>query len=289
MGNKDSIANTFFIAIGVCLVCSLLVSGAHYVLKDMQTRNRELDIKANIISVTGMSDDDIENNGGIEEVFKNRIDQLIVSLETGEDAIGEVQELLKEKYDSTDAVVANYDQFVEAKNTNTEGVSVALGKKSGIDDIASIKRRENYGRIYIFKDADGNPQKYIFPVRGLGLWSTLRGFIALESDFQTISGLSYYSHGETPGLGGEVDNPKWKGLWSGKRVFDENGDIAIKVVKGVGDDEYSVDGLSGATITSNGVTYMLEFWLGENGYGPFIEKHKSTQSNENSSEGATDG
>ena len=113
---------------------------------------------------------------------------------------------------------------------------------------------------------------YVLPIRGKGLWSELKGFIALKSDLKTVSGLTYYEQGETPGLGGEVDNQKWKDQWKGKKLYDPSGKLAIGCAKGVSTSDNLVDGLSGATITSNGVTKMLHYWLGENGFGPFMEK-----------------
>ena len=117
-----------------------------------------------------------------------------------------------------------------------------------------------------------HPQRQI---RGYGLWSTLHGFLALESDLTTVQGLGFYQHAETPGLGGEVDNPRWRGQWPGKQVYDENGNVAIRLVKGGADStgpdaSHQVDGLAGATLTANGVNNLLHFWLGENGFGAFI-------------------
>jgi Na+-transporting NADH:ubiquinone oxidoreductase subunit C len=126
------------------------------------------------------------------------------------------------------------------------------------------------------KDGDKVIQ-LILPVNGYGLWSTLYGFLAVEADGQTIVGLSYYEHAETPGLGGEVDNPKWKKLWSGKKVYDTDGNVAIEVVKGSvvrgsRGEEYKVDGLAGATLTSRGVSNMLQYWMGEEGYQKYLTK-----------------
>jgi Na+-transporting NADH:ubiquinone oxidoreductase subunit C len=86
--------------------------------------------------------------------------------------------------------------------------------------------------------------------------------------------LVYYDHKETPGLGGEIQNPKWKAKWIDKQLFDKDGNIAIKVVKGTvkAGDVHGVDALSGATLTSQGVEKSLQYWLGENGYGPFLAK-----------------
>jgi Na+-transporting NADH:ubiquinone oxidoreductase subunit C len=108
----------------------------------------------------------------------------------------------------------------------------------------------------------------------MGLWSILYGYLALDTDLTTIRGITFYEQGETAGLGGEVENPRWKALWPGRRAFDERGNVKIQVKKGVAgppaEDPYQVDGLSGATLTSRGVTNMIRFWLGPDGFGPFI-------------------
>ena len=144
-------------------------------------------------------------------------------------------------------------------------------------DQAKISRRENQALVYIV-ESKGEFDKINLPVHGYGLWSTLYGFVALESDLNTIAGLGFYEHGETPGLGGEVDNPRWKALWPEKQVYKE-GRVAIQLVKGVVDpgsidSSYQVDGLSGATLTSTGITNLLQFWLGQNGFQTFISNFK---------------
>jgi len=124
---------------------------------------------------------------------------------------------------------------------------------------------------------NGELQAMIFPIEGKGLWSTLYGYIALAPDANTVVGITFYDHGETPGLGGEVDNPRWKSLWPGRKVFDERGNPVIQVKKGSAGppakDPHQVDGLSGATLTSRGVTALVQFWLGENGYGPYLASY----------------
>ena len=123
---------------------------------------------------------------------------------------------------------------------------------------------------------DDEVEAIILPIEGMGLWSTLYGYIALDADVNTIEGITFYEHGETPGLGGEVDNPRWKALWPGRKAFDERGNVKIQVKKGPAgppsEDPYQVDGLSGATLTSRGVTNMLHFWLGEEGFGPYLDR-----------------
>jgi len=124
---------------------------------------------------------------------------------------------------------------------------------------------------------DGEISKLILPIYGKGLWSTMYGFIALDRDLCTIKGFTFYEHGETPGLGGEVDNPRWKKSWLGKQAFDENGNCRIHVIKGKVDMNdtnaiYKVDGLSGSTLTTRGVDQTVRFWLGDWGYKPFLDK-----------------
>jgi Na+-transporting NADH:ubiquinone oxidoreductase subunit C len=132
--------------------------------------------------------------------------------------------------------------------------------------------------IYHVMEA-GSVARLIIPVEGKGLWSTLYGFLALEKDVDTITGITFYQHGETPGLGGEVDNPKWKALWKGRKAFNADQEPTIEVLKGqagsVQDAPHHVDGLSGATITSRGVTYLVQFWLGEHGFGPYLAKFRA--------------
>jgi Na+-transporting NADH:ubiquinone oxidoreductase subunit C len=145
---------------------------------------------------------------------------------------------------------------------------------SSQEDIAKISRREQYALVYLVKSSQDAIEKIILPIRGYGLWSTMRGFIALESDGNTVAGVGFYEHGETPGLGGEIDNPRWKAFWPGKEVY-RDGDVEIGLVKGSVDPSaanaaWQVDGLAGATLTARGVTNLMHFWLGENGFQPFL-------------------
>ena len=138
-------------------------------------------------------------------------------------------------------------------------------------DIASIKRQAKIAKVYLVENG-GQIDKIILPIHGYGLWSTLYGFMALEGDGNTVAGLGFYEHAETPGLGGEVDNPRWKKQWTGKRVY-KDGRVALRLVKGGADrtDAYGVDALSGATITSRGVDNLVEFWLSDTGFKPFLD------------------
>ncbi len=269
--DRNSIPFVFLIATLLCLVCSLVVAAAAIGLRDLQQKNVAEFRKSNILQVAGFDDEKVREAGGIDAVFNKHVTTLIVDMETGEPAEAKVAKLLKIPVGE---VIEKFDQLKISKNIDNAELATVFEDKR--ENIASIgKARENFGNVYIWKNDAGEIDRYIFPVRGLGLWSTLLGFIALEKDLQTVSGLTFYEHKETPGLGGEVENPTWKKLWIGKKVFDEKGQVALRVVKGSAEGEYGVDGLSGATITSNGVTNLIHYWLGPSGFGPFIEKHKA--------------
>jgi len=247
--NKDSIKSTITVALLLCLVCSIVVAGSAVLLKPMQQANKVLDKKNNVLLAAG-----IETQGQDINVLFEQFTPRVVDLETG-------------RY-VTDIDAATYDQRKAAKDPKLSD------RLSSDDDIASIKRRARYATVYLL-EKDGELDRIILPIKGYALWSTLYGFLALEGDGNTVAGLGFYEHAETPGLGGEIDNPRWKALWPGKKVFDANGNLAIDLVKGAVDASnpkaiHQVDALSGATLTSNGVENLLLFWLGENGFGPYL-------------------
>ena len=251
MNNNDTIKNTLIVAISLCLVCSALISFSAVELRDLQEANKTLDKQSKILSAAGL----LKEGSLISELFES-IEPRIVNLETGE-------------YDSA----INLDDYEESAFSRDPNTSIEL---SSSQDIALLKRRENFQTVYLHYESQAL-NAIILPVRGYGLWGTMKGYLALEPDFKTIIGLEFFDHKETPGLGGEIDNPKWKAIWKGKEVFSESGDILISVIKGSVDKsseqaKYQVDGLSGATITSNGVTNLLSFWLGDMGYGPLIDQ-----------------
>ena len=251
MNNNDTIKKTLIVAISLCLVCSALISFSAVELRDLQEANKTLDKQSKILSAAGL----LKEGSLISELFEP-IEPRIVNLETGE-------------YDSA----INLDDYEESAFSRDPNTSIEL---SSSQDIALLKRRENFQTVYLHYESQAL-NAIILPVRGYGLWGTMKGYLALEPDFKTIIGLEFFDHKETPGLGGEIDNPKWKAIWKGKEVFSESGDILISVIKGSVDKsseqaKYQVDGLSGATITSNGVTNLLSFWLGDMGYGPLIDQ-----------------
>ena len=283
--NKDSLPNTFLVATLLCLTCALVVSAASVSLRPLQLENAQLDRRNNILQVSGFTPEEIKEGGGIKKVFESRFDVEIIDLDTGDDARDECQAAMNKAKDKEVNLAEEYDQLWASKVNPEKGLSEKLDKKT---DVCGIKSREKFSEVFIMKSTDGKPELYVFPVRGNGLWSLMQGYLSVKPDFQTVVGLTFYQQAETPGLGGEVQNPDWKALWNGKKIYD-NGEVKLAVIKGnkAGND-YGVDALSGATITSNGVTNMIDFWMGSKGFGPFIEKMKN-QDNGNTNTSAAGG
>ena len=251
--NKDSIGNTFFIATTLCLICSAVVALAAVGLKPFQDFNKALDKKKNILVIAGLFE---KGKTDVNQVFASLIDDRVIDLDSGDDVTSEY--------------AGKQSDFDAEANLNEDSDGSDVDPKR---DIAVLKRREHRSHVYVVKksETDATPRMYIFPIRGKGLWSTLRGFFAIDPDIKTVRGITYYEHAETPGLGGEVDNPDWKKKWPGKIAFDDAGKVIIRVTKNVSTNS-DIDALSGSTITSNGVTNMLRFWLGPDGFGPYLNR-----------------
>ena len=262
----DSIKNTFYVALGVCFFSSILVSTAAVGLKPIQDENKRIDKIKNILLAGDLYDEEME----VEEIYQKYIEAKVVNLETGEYVLDEeCDEPLK---------AANYDV---KKISQEPKYSRSLSQS---EDWAGIRRSPTFMVIYEVV-SDSTVEKYILPIYGKGLWSTLYGFLALGKDLKTIEGFTFYDHGETPGLGGEVDNPRWKKSWQGKQAYDGQGNVIIKVLKGTvdpssSDANHEIDGLSGSTLTTRGVDNLVRFWMSDLGYGPLVENLKKGASHE---------
>jgi Na+-transporting NADH:ubiquinone oxidoreductase subunit C len=254
---QHSVRYIVMFAAGVCVVCSIFVSSAAVLLKDRQEENKVFDRQMKVLTVAGLVEDGQKlTKDEAASRFEKNIKAEVVELKTGE-----VQD---------DINASEFDQQA-AKGDPERSIQAPAND-------AKVQRLPKNAIVYKVTEGD-SVTAYIFPVEGKGLWSTLYGYLALEKDLRTIKGITFYQHGETPGLGGEVDNPRWKALWVGRKAFDESGTPKIQVIKGqAGSAEeapYSVDGLSGATLTSRGVTHLVRFWLGENGFGPYLKRQSS--------------
>jgi Na+-transporting NADH:ubiquinone oxidoreductase subunit C len=251
--SRDAMSYIVVFALAVCLACSVVVASSAVYLKPLQVANAKADKRRNILEVAGLYAPGMDVNAAYNE----RIEARVVNLETGEYA--------------EDVDPASFDQRQAARDPQ-RNVDIPRDR-----DIAGIKRRARHAEVYLVRDERGRVSTLILPVHGYGLWSTMYGLLALEPDGTTVRGIKFYEHGETPGLGGEIDNPRWRSVWPGKKVYGEKGEVRLSVVKGRVDPgapnaEYRIDGLAGATLTSRGVSNTIEYWLGENAFKPFLER-----------------
>lgn len=274
MPPRDSMANTILVALILCLVCSSLVSLAAVALKPMQDVNKALDVQKNILDATGLAADQLGTTAG--SLSKQQIDEMFERIETKmvDLSSGEYVEVSEEELKLYDPRKAARDDALSVKIGETE-YPIGLGQ------------REKVAKVYLVRSTAGELEQIVLPVYGNGLWSTLYGFLALDKDLKTVKGITFYEHGETPGLGGEVDNPSWKEQWKGLSVYSDDGQPEIGVSKGPAPtgSEYLVDGMSGATITSRGVSNLVRYWLSDDGFGHYLDNLKAKQSSEPESEG----
>jgi len=255
---RDSVGHTFLVAGVLCIACSVMVASVAVGLRPMQEANRELDRKANVLIAANL----YEPGDRAEEINRkfDNIRQTLIEIDTGEPVPEGLVDL------------SRYDPMRAARDPE-------MSQRIPTGELPGITRRENYNFVYEVIE-DGEVQQYIFPMYGMGLWSVLYGYLALDKDLNTVRGITFYQHGETPGLGAEIsDNKPWQRSWQGKEVYDQQGEVALRVIKGTVDPNHPdavhrIDGISGATITVRGVTQMLDYWLGPQGYGPFIDNQR---------------
>jgi Na+-transporting NADH:ubiquinone oxidoreductase subunit C len=255
--DKESLKNVLFVAITVCLVCSIVVSTAAVMLQPQQRLNQIYDERQNILRAAGMLPEgrNVDEQGRTVEELFDLFEVRAVDLDTGT---------------FTDEVDPYTYEPVRAARDRATSTNLTAEQ-----DIATLGRREDVSVVYIHRTEEGVIDRIVLPIRGYGLWGTLFGYLALDGDLETIRGLGFYSHRETPGLGGEVDNPMWKQQWPGVTLYDAERAPAIRLVKtrapdGSDQARYEVDALSGATLTTRGVEYMIRFWTGDLGFGPFL-------------------
>jgi len=245
------------ITVGVCFVAALFVTATAVLLKPRQDLNRKLEKIANIVQLAGFVSSPEESL----RIFRQKISAAIVELETGK-AIDPAR--YQKGFSPED---------FDLKLVNSKKEFFRYLKSS--EDLAGIKKLPRYMPIYSLYE-NGKLERVILLIYGKGLWSTLYGFLALQADLRTIAGITFFEHGETPGLGGEVDNLQWKKSWQGKKARSENGQVLLEVIKGKvvpssAQALYQIDGLSGATLTTRGVNNLVRFWLSEKGYGKYLE------------------
>ena len=248
-----SVRYIILFSLAVCGVCAIFVSSLAVTLGPQQELNKQLDRKKNVLLAAGLLNSDEEaSKEEIEKRFAN-FTPTVIDLKSGQPV--------------ADIDPATFDQ----RKARLDPERSRVAPKNN----ANVARMPYRALVYTARDAEGELDKVVIPVEGYGLWSTLYGFLALEEDTTTIGGLAFYEHGETPGLGGEVENENWRAVWPGRKAFDGQWEPAINVIKGkagsIEEAPHEIDGLSGATITARGVSNMMDLWLGDEGFGPYLE------------------
>ena len=245
---NDSPAKALGVTLLVCLVASVLVAGSAVLLRPKQIANRQAEQWRQISQIMQ----------GVEgsAVDASSLEIRIVDLATGD-----------------------YTEKIDASAFDQRGLAVDPEMTIEIPpdkDLAQIRSRSKYAMVRLSLSEDV-PQLIVLPVYGRGFASTLYGYIGLSGDTETVVGLAFYEHGETPGLGALIDDPAWRGSWAGKKVWDAAGEVGLgvargPVVPGTPEALYNVDGLTGATWTGQGVTGLLRYWLGPDGFQPYLKK-----------------
>jgi len=255
MSNRQSPLYTLAFAAIICTLCSVLVSVAVVSLRPLQEINIQTDRQKNVLVAAALLGAEEETSAEkIQSLYDTSVKPVVIRQATGEIA-SEIDPLA-------------FDQRTAAQDPEIS--SWAPANKAGISRIPE--------HLTVYRvEAGNNPSLVVLPVTGKGLWSTMYGFLAMDANNPAVvRGIAFYEHGETPGLGGEIENPQWQALWTGRRALDENFSPVFSLVKGtagsIEEDPHHVDALTGATMTSNGVTAMIQFWLGDYGYGPFLKR-----------------
>jgi Na+-transporting NADH:ubiquinone oxidoreductase subunit C len=257
---RDSFAGTLLVALVLCVACSLMVSSAAVLLNERQVANKQLYEKKNILIAAGLADT-ATSPEEVNVLYKERVKEMLVDLDEGT------------VIPPSEVDYKTFNPRAAASDPETSEEIDVEGPTPGIDRRAKMA----FAYEILAEGSDSEIEQYVLPIYGKGLWSTIYGFISLDSDAKTVKGITFYDHGETPGLGGEVENPLWQAKWLGKLARNEEHDVVITVAKGTAPTsgpaaDYTIDGLSGATITTRGVSNFVQYWLGPGGFGPFLDK-----------------
>jgi Na+-transporting NADH:ubiquinone oxidoreductase subunit C len=241
---NENRTKTVVMAFLVSAICALLVSGATVILRPIQSANRAAEQQARlenlIAGIPGMSDMLAQDGGALSTV--------VIDLNEGAVA--------------AKVTPATLTTTLEDSN-NWTGLTAA-------QDTAGLGQRPNFAQVYFLRGADGNLTLALLPISGIGYGGPIDAILALRADMNTIAGLAITQQSETPGLGARIEEPAWLGQFRGKSVVDASGTMRFAVAKGAASSEFEVDGITGATRTSNAITRTVRFWLGDDGYGPLL-------------------
>ncbi|MBI72009.1 MAG: NADH:ubiquinone reductase (Na(+)-transporting) subunit C [Candidatus Marinimicrobia bacterium] len=231
--------NKYIFILTITIISSFFLSLASEGFKELKRKNIEIDKKKNILSAIGVAIDNFTVDD-IDEYFQSNIDSLIINI---------------------DGLVVN--------NISIEDLNEVENKSTG--EVRYFYENNEFLPLYV----ETKENVIIMPISGKGLWSSLFGYFALDADnYSTVKGITFYAHAETPGLGAEISKKWFQDNFVNKEIYEKNNLKSISVAKGKADEnsKYEVDGISGATITSNGVTTLLSRDLRR--YEPYFYKNR---------------
>ncbi len=251
--SRESSLRALVVVTLVVAVCSLLVSTAVVLLRPIQQDYGAVEQARNVVRLIGDSHSDPDENDDLLLRRFRALDARVVDFESGRFL--------------PNAPGPGLEPFI-SQHAQTTAVPVA-------QDLARLGVRANRVIVYLVWGQHGL-ERMVFPVHGMGMWSTLRGYVALGSDLNTIADVSIYEQSETPGVGDQITRPGWLAKWRGRKIYDDNGvpQFAVasgKVEPGSASALHGVDAISGATVTTDAVTAMVRFWFGPWGYQSLLE------------------
>ena len=253
---RDSPLRSLLVVFVTAVICSSIVSGSVVLLRPIQLENQLLRDSVNILRLSGQLDETTQVDRSVLLEHFKRLDARVINID---EAV-------------FDAGLDPYTLDPRKAASDPElGVQIPPEQ-----DHAGLGRRSRYVTVYLVWKGKAL-DRVILPISGAGMWSMIRGYLALESDFNTIAAVTFYEQNETPGLGDQIVQPYWQAQWVGKRIFDETGSLLFRVAEGPvapGSPaaEYQVDALTGATVTANAVSALVQYWMGPHGYGPMLNR-----------------
>ncbi len=240
---NESRTKTLIMAFLVSAVCALMVSGATVLLRPIQAANRAAEEQA-------------------------RIEGLVKG-------IPGMASLLAKSGGTLSKVVIDLGDARAAQDVTSDTLDAALsdtGNWTALDagaDLAGLGQRPNFVQIFLLREGE-DISLVLLPMTGQGYGGRIDAILAVEGDMNTIAGIAITSHSETPGLGGRIEDPSWQANFPGTELRDSSGDLRFNVARGDAASAYQVDGITGATRTTRGISQMVRFWLGPDGYGPLL-------------------
>jgi Na+-transporting NADH:ubiquinone oxidoreductase subunit C len=220
---------TIGFAAAVCLVCSLLLSVVYSTLREEQEANKANEIKVKVLSVLGLEVVDqkgrqIKTNEEIVEMFTSQIEGMVL----------------------------------DGNGKMVEDVSMGTLTSADINERDKETGLKKYYPLYVYNDSATGKKKYAIHMSGMGLWSVVKAYMAMNSDLETISGMVFYDHAETPGLGGEIEKEFFQSQFEGKKMYREGELQEFDIIKpGLETDDFCISGITAATMTCKGVKAFI--------------------------------